>query len=276
MSAPLSHADYLFLAEYLREHLGHGLGPGKEYLLESRLGPVAITFGLKSVGELAHALRTAHDPSLRNAVLEALMIGETSFFRSSAFEVFRRVILPSLIMARTATRRLRFWSAACSTGQETYSLAMILADCAPQLAHWDVVIVGTDASAPALERAREGSYSQSEVGRGLDGEMLKRHFHQRDGRWVAAEHLRHGLKFRYMNLSQSFHFPEEPFDVVFLRNVLIYFDASIKPSLFARVREAIAPDGYLLLGESETILGLTDQFVLQSDAAPFYRPAPEP
>ncbi|HEU5115257.1 MAG TPA: protein-glutamate O-methyltransferase CheR [Isosphaeraceae bacterium] len=273
MPSSLRPDDYQFLARLLAQNLGHDLGAGKEYLLESRLRPVVLKAGLPDLAALVNRLRGRTDPQLRDTVLDALSTGETSFFRgSSAFEALRRQILPALIEARSRVRRLSLWSAACSTGQEPYSLAMLLIDEFPQVQDWNLTILATDASSIALQRAEEGRYTRSEIRRGLSEERLMRHFEPLGDRWSVRETVRRSVRFRRLNLLDPFGFRAEEHDLILLRNVLLYFDTARKAALFARLRSVIAPDGYLLLGESETILGLTDAFALPSTDQPYYRP----
>ena len=265
--------DYRFLAELLAQNLGHELGEGKEYLLESRLRPVVQEAGLPNLAALVNRLRGGADPQLRDTVLDALSTGETSFFRgTAAFDAIRCLILPALIQARAGVRRLRFWSAACSTGQEPYSLAMLLLEEFPQVQEWDVTILATDASTVALRRAKEGRYTRSEVQRGLSPERLARHFEKENDRWSVRESVRRRVEFRRLNLLDPFGFGPGQHDLILLRNVLLYFDTPRKSAFFGRLRSVISEDGYLLLGESETILGLTDAFALPSTDLPYYRP----
>jgi chemotaxis protein methyltransferase CheR len=274
MTSGIRPADYLLLKALLRDHLGHDLGEGKEYLLEGRLGPVATAFGLADIAALAHRLRSGADPALREAVLEALAIGETSFFRAGrAFERLRDVAIPTLMVARAASRRLRIWCAACSTGQEAYSIAILLADAFPALAGWRVEILATDSSERSLRRAREGIYTQAEVGRGMPESALRRHFRAVPGGWQVSDAIRRGIEFRRFNLLQPFLGLGDPFDIILARNVLIYLEKGYKSAVLAKFRAVIRDDGFLFLGESETILGLTDLFTFPLGDDPFFAPA---
>lgn len=273
MPPPLRLDDYRFLADLLARNLGHELGEGKEYLLESRLRPVVQEAGLPDLSALVNRLRGGADPQLRDAVMDALSTGETSFFRgSAAFEAIRRQVLPALIQARAGVRRLRFWSAACSTGQEPYSLAMLLLEEFPQVQDWDVTILATDASSVALRRAKEGRYTRLEVQRGLTPDRLARHFEKDHDCWCVRESVRRRVEFRRLNLMDPLGFGPGQHDLILLRNVLLYFDTPRKSAFFERIRSVIAEDGYLLLGESETILGLTEVFALPATDVPYYRP----
>ena len=269
-------ADYAFVCELLRREIGYDLGPDRQYLVSNRLAPIAAAFDFACVGELIAKLRTTSDRRLRESVVEAMTINETSFFRGGPrlFDTLVHVIIPALCQTRASQRRLRIWCGACSTGQEPYSILMALAEQCPQLHDWRVEIVATDVSERALEQARRGEYNQFEAQRGLPIQTLLKHFTKTGERWRVGTPLRDRIEFRRHNLLDSFLFLAPPFDVVFLRNVLIYFDAAAKSELFARLRRAIAPDGYLVLGETESVVGLTDQFSIPDDYRDYFRPAP--
>ncbi|HEV3165677.1 MAG TPA: protein-glutamate O-methyltransferase CheR [Isosphaeraceae bacterium] len=277
MGKEIPRHDYLFLMQFLREHLGHDLGEGKEYLLEGRLGPLAASLGLADVSTLIHRLRRGKDQPLGEAVLEAMITGETSFFRTTKmFDRLRRLAIPALMGARASSRRLRIWCAACSTGQEPYSVAMTLADHFPTLRSWSVDLLATDTSERLLQRAREGLYSPAEVHRGLPKPALRKHFTPVGDRWQVAADLRRSIRFRKFNLLHTFTELGARFDMIFMCNILIYLDGTTKSHILARLREVIEPDGYLFLGESETILGLTEHFTVTQGDDPFYRPAASP
>jgi chemotaxis protein methyltransferase CheR len=227
------------------------LDPGKEYLVESRLAPIARARGCRDVDELCAKLEQ-RDPALIDEVVEAMTTNETSFFRDHhPFEALRRTVLPELIEHRQQTRSLRVWCAACSTGQEPYSLAMLLDEHFPALSTWDVTIRATDIARSVLDRARSGRYRQIEVNRGLSARALVRYF-SRDGlEWEIRPEIRRRVQFEEMNLITAWP-RTEPFDLIFLRNVLIYFDQPTKLSLLQRARDVLRSDGYLLLGGSET------------------------
>jgi len=266
--------DYRFLQDFLRREMGNELAPDREDLVNNRLGPLAATYGLGDAAALIKRLRDAPDRKLREAVVDAMATQETYFFRSTRlFENFRKIVVPSLLASRSAARRLRIWCAACSAGQEAYSIAMTIADHFPELADWDVELLATDISDSALDRARGGSFSQFEVQRGLPVQSLLKHFKKIDDRWHIADSLRRAITFRRFNLLDSFLAVGDPFDVIFVRNVLIYFDNSAKAGIFEKLRRHIANDGYLALGESETILGLTLHFSITDGQSDFYRPA---
>jgi len=227
------------------------LAEGKEYLVESRLAPVARAHGCADVTELCRLLDRKRE-SLANEVVEAMTTNETSFFRDHhPFEALKHTVLPDLIKKRASTRKLRIWCAACSTGQEPYSLAMLIDEHFPQLATWKVSILGTDVSKAVLARARTGRYRQIEVNRGLGANTLLRYF-LRDGlEWEIRTDLRRMVQFESLNLIGPWPRTEK-FDIVFLRNVLIYFDHATKISILTKIRDLIADDGYMVLGGSET------------------------
>ncbi|MBV9773814.1 MAG: protein-glutamate O-methyltransferase CheR [Gemmatimonadetes bacterium] len=251
--------DYAFLQQLLQRHSGLSLSAGKEYLIESRLSPVAASLGYADLAALVKALRVSPRSAEVKAVCEAMTTNESLFFRDGTpFEVLRERILPELARARQHSRRLRIWCAAASTGQEPYSVAMTVA-AHPLLAGWQVEIVGTDYSAAALQRAREGVYSHFEVQRGLPIQMLMKHFAKEGDDWRISPALRRSVTFREANLLESFvHYGT--FDLVLCRNVLIYFDLETKRDVLDRMRRHVAPDGYLFLGGSETVIGVSDGF----------------
>lgn len=274
MAIPVHCSDYQFLREFLNSRIGHDLGEGKEYLVQSRLGALAESSGLPGLAVLFERLRKTRDSALETAVVEAMVTCETSFFRTpSLFESLRQTVVPSLIRARANQRRLNIWCAACSTGQEPYSLAITLHDHFPELRRWDVTILATDISEHALRKGRTGSYSETDVRRGLDPGTLNSHFHASHRRWAVNAEIRRPVTFRSLNLASPLTFDEE-FDIVLLRNVLIYFSTQQKRIVLNGIRNAMRDDGFLYLGESETILGLSDEFTYPPGGQEFYRPAP--
>jgi chemotaxis protein methyltransferase CheR len=226
------------------------LDPGKEYLVESRLTPIARAHGFASIDELCRQL-DRNGPLLAE-VVEAMTTNETSFFRDHhPFEALRRQVLPELLQRRAKDRTLRVWCAACSTGQEPYSLAILLDDQFPQLSTWNVSIYATDVSKAVLARAKSGRYRQIEVNRGLTASMLVKYF-RRDGlEWEIRPDLRRRVQFAEMNLIERWPAMEK-FDLIFLRNVLIYFDQETKVAILRNMHAQVANDGYLVLGGSET------------------------
>ena len=257
----LTDAEFTFLRGFLKERSGLDLGPEKRYLAESRLRPVCQDAGLPSLGELVRQLRAGHDRGLADAAVIAMATHETMFFRDRMpFEALRAEILPRLIASRAETRRLRIWSAAASTGQEAYSIAIILSEMGHLLDGWTVDILGTDISPIAIERARDGRYSTFEVQRGLPVRHLLDHFSPAGTEWAILPALRHRVQFRVLNLLEDFG-PLGRFDLILCRNLAIYLDPPTKTALFERLAAALAPDGALCLGSSETVLGYTRALV---------------
>jgi chemotaxis protein methyltransferase CheR len=264
--------DYDYLRRCLKERSGLVLSADKQYLVESRLLPVARKAGMAGLSDLVAALRLPHSDALMTAVVEAMMTNESFFFRDKVpFEHFRSVIMPALIASRRASRSLRIWCAAASTGQEPYSLAMCLKAMERDIAGWRIEILATDLSGEVLEKARQGLYSQFEVQRGLPIQLLIRHFTQVGELWQIAPELRAMVKYRQFNLLSDFA-QLGLFDVVFCRNVLIYFDQQAKIDVLNRMARAMASDGYLVLGAAETVVGLVDSFKVIAEARGLYAP----
>ena len=267
----MTDLEFDFLRDYLKRRSGLSLGPEKRYLVESRLGPICRRFGLASLGDLVGALKIARDGGMERAVVEAMTTNETFFFRDRGpFDLFRDMLLPQALTQRAATRRLRIWCAASSTGQEPYSLAMLLAEAAPRLAGWTVDIIGTDLSTEVLEKARLGLYSHFEVQRGLPVQLLVKHFVQTGEQWRISPTIAGMVDFRPLNLLQPFDHLGQ-FDIVYCRNVLIYFDAPTKADVLRRIAATLAPGGAVLLGAAETVIGLTDALVPDSLHRGLYR-----
>ncbi len=227
------------------------LEPGKEYLVESRLAPLAQEHGFATVNDLCRALDRQGGPLIAQ-IVEAMTTNETSFFRDvHPFEALKQTVLPELARQRAMQRRLRIWCAACSTGQEPYSLAMLLDEHFPLLGGWDISIHATDISKAVLSRARAGRFSQLEINRGLNAALLVKYF-TRDGLdWELKPSIRRRVQFAEMNLVGRWPIMEK-FDLIFLRNVLIYFDQTTKLSILTKVQQHLAGDGFLILGGSET------------------------
>ncbi len=252
--------DYDYVRKILQERSGLVLGPDKQYLLESRLLPIVRKGGFSDLTGLIAALRAAPSSALVNTVVEGMTTHESLFFRDKLpFDNFRDVVMPALIEARQRTKFIRIWCAAAATGQEPYSLAMALKEMSVRLSGWRVEIFATDLSSDALERAKAGLYSQFEVQRGLPIQMLVKYFSKAGERWQIAPEIRDMVTFRHANLLHDFS-SFGLFDVVFCRNVLIYFDAAMKSSVLNRLARSVASDGYLLLGAAETVVGLSDAF----------------
>ena len=253
----MNEDDFVFLATLLKRCSGLALDSTRKHLVESRLTPVAARHGFKTVEALVGALAGGHE-ALTRAVAEAMAVCDSSFFRDrEPFVRFRDTMLPSLIAARRSHRRLRIWCAGCAGGQEPYSLAMMM-DGMPALARWSTDILATDINEAAIARGRQGFYTHDEIMRGLPLETLSRYFQACGNGWRIASALSDAVKFEAHNLMDSFARLGR-FDVIFCRNVLLYFDAGCKRDVLKRLCDALAPDGYLVLGAAETVLGLNEQ-----------------
>ena len=252
--------DFEIIAQLLKERSGLALSKEKAYLLESRLNPVARKWNFSGFDELAQAIRNTGEEALLVDVTEAMTTNESFFFRDQKpFDQFNEIVLPYLLEARAARRSFRIWSAACSSGQEPYTLAMLLKEHADKLAGWRVEIVATDLSNEILDKAKEGLYSQFEVQRGLPITHLVKYFVQVGDRWQIEDSLRKMIKFQQFNLLDDLSSLGR-FDVVFCRNVLIYFDTPTKTKVLNGIAELLPADGFLYLGGAETVLGTTDRF----------------
>ena len=264
--------DYDYLRKLLRERSGLTLSADKQYLVESRLLPVARKAGLDGLGALVLKLKNPGAEPLIVEVVEAMTTNESFFFRDKIpFDHFRNAIMPALLAARASQHQIRIWCAAASTGQEPYSLAICLKEMAAQLTGWRIEIIATDLSTEVLEKAKAGIYSQFEVQRGLPIQLLVKYFTQVGESWQIAPELRAMVQYRSLNLLHSFSNLGQ-FDVVFCRNVLIYFDQETKVDVFERLAKVLPPDGYLVLGAAETVVGLTDTFRPLQDQRGLYVP----
>ncbi|MGH6671440.1 MAG: CheR family methyltransferase [Xanthobacteraceae bacterium] len=264
--------DYDFLRGFLKQRSGLVLSADKQYLVESRLLPVARKVGLASLAGLVDALKSSEDKALGGAVVEAMATNESFFFRDKVpFEHFRTIVMPALLATRRTHRIVRIWCAAASTGQEPYSLAMCLKQMERELAGWQIEILATDLSGEVLEKARQGLYSQFEVQRGLPIQLLIKHFTQVGEFWQIGPDIRAMVKYRQLNLLSDFS-TLGIFDLVFCRNVLIYFDQQTKVDVLNRLARVTASDGFLVLGAAETVVGLTDSFRVFGDKHGLYAP----
>lgn len=270
---PASALNFQFVREFVYRRAAIVLDDGQGYLVESRLGALAQSEGFSSVDDLVGRLRHGEPNGLHTKVVEAMTTNETSFFRDAApFEALRKKVFPELVAARASQRGLRVWSAASSTGQEPYSIAMLLRENFPQVDDWNVRILGTDINTAVLDRAREGRYRQLEVNRGLPATMLVKYFRREGVDWCLAPEVKRLAHFEQLNLLDSWTHVGAC-DVIFLRNVLIYFDIDTRRQILRRVRETLRPDGYLFLGCAETPLGVDDAFErVEFEKAFFYRP----
>jgi len=262
--------DFEVIAALLKERSGLALNKEKAYLLESRLNPVARKWNFSGFDELAQAIRTKGDEALLVDVTEAMTTNESFFFRDQKpFDQFNDMVLPHLLEARAAKRSFRIWSAACSSGQEPYTLAMLLQEHADKLAGWRVEIVATDLSNEILDKAKEGLYSQFEVQRGLPITHLVKYFVQVGDRWQIEDSLRKMIRFQQFNLLGDLSALGK-FDVVFCRNVLIYFDTPTKTKVLNGIADLLPADGFLYLGGAETVLGTTDRFEIMQGQRGIY------
>jgi chemotaxis protein methyltransferase CheR len=268
----MTPVDYDYLRDVLKSRSGLVLGADKHYLVESRLLPVVRKAGLADLAALVQQLKRPDAEALVADVVEAMTTNETFFFRDRIpFDHFTKAIIPALLAARAKEKRIRIWCAAASTGQEPYTLAICLKELGAALAGWHVEIVATDISNEALEKAKRAVYSQFEVQRGLPIMMLVKYFIQTGEVWQLTPELRGMVQFKPLNLLADFS-RLGVFDVVFCRNVLIYFDQATKIDVLNRIARVMPPDGFLVLGAAESVVGLTDMFKPIADKRGLYAP----
>jgi chemotaxis protein methyltransferase CheR len=265
-------SDYEFLRKLLKERSGLDLSPDKQYLVESRLIPLARRTGLSGITELVQKMKAGSVEALTAEVVEAMTTNETFFFRDKIpFDHLRETMLPALLHARASRRALRIWCAASSTGQEPYSIAMCMKEMGAALAGWRVEILATDLSQGVLEKSKAGLFSQFEVQRGLPIQLLVKHFTQVGELWQLNADVRAMVQHRQLNLLQDFgHLGT--FDVIFCRNVLIYFDQDTKVGLFERLARVMEPDGFMVLGAAESVVGISDAFRPHPERRGLYSP----
>jgi chemotaxis protein methyltransferase CheR len=263
--------DYEYLRKLLKDHSGLDLSADKQYLIESRLLPLSRKCGVPSIGELVQKMKGG-SPTITAQVVEAMTTNETFFFRDKIpFEHFRDTMMPEMLKARAGRKSIRIWCAAGSTGQEPYSIAMCLKEYGSALAGWRIEIIATDLANEVLEKSRAGLYSQFEVQRGLPIQLLIKYFKQVGELWQINADIRAMVQHRQLNLLQDFSHLGA-FDVVFCRNVLIYFDQETKVGIFMRLAKQMEGDAFLTLGAAETVVGLTDVFKPHPDKRGLYRP----
>ena len=263
--------DYEYLRKILKERSGLDLAADKQYLVESRLIPLARKAGLPGIGDLVQKMKNGAE-ALTVDVVEAMTTNETFFFRDKVpFDHLRETMIPALLQARASRRSLRIWCAAGSTGQEPYSIAMCLKEYGSALAGWRTEIIATDLSKEVLEKSKAGLYSQFEVQRGLPIQLLVKYFKQVGELWQLNADIRAMVQHRQLNLLQDFSHLGT-FDVIFCRNVLIYFDQETKVGIFSRLARLMETDGFLALGAAETVVGLTDVFKPYPEKRGLYRP----
>ena len=254
----LSQADFSYVSTLVRREASIVLAPGKEYLVEARLIPVARQVGAAGVAEFLAELQRRPNAANQRKIIDALTTNETSWFRDrEPFNALTDVVLPELVKTRGANRKVRLWSAASSSGQEAYSLAITLQENLPP--GWNYEIMGSDISTEMIKRAETAEYSQVEVNRGLPASQLVQYFERAGAHWRIAPSLRRNVSFKLMNLTAPLP-PLPPFDVIFLRNVLIYFDVATKKTVLRNVARLLRPDGWLFLGAAETTIGIDDNY----------------
>lgn len=267
----MNASDFQFLAGFLKDRSGLIVTADKQYLIDSRLQPVARKFGLQAIDEIIAVLRSRRDPELATAVTEAMTTNESFFFRDKIpFELFKDVMLPAMLDARCSKKHMRIWCAAASTGQEPYSLSIILKEMAARLGGWRTDILGTDISSAVIEKARTGIYSQFEVQRGLPVQLMLKYFEQKGDVWQILPEIRSMVQYRVFNLLEDYA-ALGTFDIVFCRNVLIYFDQPTKLKILEKIARVMAPDGYLVLGAAETVVGICDAFQTVPEQRGLYR-----
>jgi chemotaxis protein methyltransferase CheR len=268
-------AEFAFLCELVKERAAIALDSRREYLMEARLSSVARLAGLPSVSELIGRLRKDAKSDLSWKVVEAMTTNETSFFRDiKPFDALRRLIIPAVIKARESERRLAIWCGASSSGQEPYSLCMLLRENFPSLQNWNISFIATDICTEMLDKARKGRYTQLEVNRGLPANYLLKYFKKIGTEWQIDEPIRKMVEFRRLNLSAPWP-SMPPLDLVMLRNVMIYFPAETKKQILRNIRQAMRPDGYLFLGTAETTINLDPIYICEPfEHISYYRPGP--
>ena len=269
-----SEPDFAYLRAVVLEESGNVLDPSRDYLFEARLKSMLHTTGLMTIRRLVSTLRDQNAAALKRSVAEAMTVNETSFFRdASAFELLEKELLPGLIRGRGAVRRLRLWSAACSSGQEPYSLAMLVGEHFAQLSSWEVQIFGTDISREMIRRARSGRYPKSELRRGLPAHFRTKYMRSCGDEWEVVPEIRKMCHFHERNLCNG-TLPLERYDGILLRNVMLYFPEEVRRRLLLEVHRMLPADGFLLLGPSEQP-GLPEHFRAELSAnACYYRPLP--
>lgn len=256
----MTDADFDYIRQLLLDRSAIVLGADKRYLVEARLAPLIGQLDLPSISDLVAKLRCNLNNGFATKVVEALVTSETSFFRDMIpFDIFRKQVIPELCLARAAEGKLTFWSAACSTGQEPYTIAITLREFFPELANWQISILGTDLSSEVIAKAQRGVYSQFEANRGLPAKLMIKYFKQRGTTWQIDASIRKMVEFRQFNLATTWG-ALPTFDVIFLRNVMIYLNVDTKREILERAAKVLRPDGFLVLGGAETTYNISDAF----------------
>jgi chemotaxis protein methyltransferase CheR len=270
----MQSADFELYRDILLKNSGIFLTPEKEYLLTTRVTPLCKTLGFSTLEEYTNHIRKTMNPDAINMVVEAMTTNETSFFRDiKPFNFLRERAFPYLLRERANQKKIRIWSAACSTGQEAYSMAMILQDMSEKFSGWSIEIFGTDIASHVVKKATAGEYNNFEIQRGLSMPVILKNFEQRDNMWYIKDHLKKGIRFQKFNLLQN---PSHlgKFDIIFCRNVLIYFNPETKSTVLKNLQSCLASDGVLALGSSENIMGLKTELSPIPDAHGFYSQKP--
>ncbi len=265
--------DFEYVSELVRRKSGIVLESGKEYLVEARLGGLIRQEKIESIAVLVNRLRVSSLDPMHRRVVEVMTTNETSFFRDiHPFTALKQVVIPAVMAARAATKSISIWCGASSTGQEPYTIAMTLLEAIPRIADWKVTFIATDLSSEMVAKSRAGKYNQIEINRGLPAPLMVKYFQKNGLEWQISEKLRSMVEFREMNLTEAW--PNMPLmDIVFMRNVLIYFDTATKKQILDKTRRMLRPDGYLFLGSAETTMGLDDSYErAQIDKSGCYRP----
>lgn len=268
----INSADFEWICKLVRDRAGLALSKDKTYLVESRLAPLVRDFGVSSITQLVAQLRTQPFNNSHQQIIEAMVTTETSFFRDDRpFEALKKYILPELVQQRQNCQILNIWSGACSSGQEPYSIAILLREHFPQLLTWKVQLIASDISHQMLDRARQGCYNQQEISRGLSPALREKYFQHSSNKWQIDRQIRQFVEFTQFNLAEQW--PSMPqMDIIFLRNVLIYFDVRTKQAILTKARQLLQPNGYLFLGGGETTINLDPAFnPVQFDRAICYR-----
>lgn len=257
----LTAPDFDYIRKMIYEQSAIVLEPGKEYLVEARLQPLAQREGLTTIQDLIAKMRADRSNGLQQKVVDAMTTNETSFFRDiHPFETFKKIIIPDVMAKRASIKELNIWVGASSSGQEPYTLAMVLRENFPALMNWKITFIASDISQQMLTRSRNGLYSQLEINRGLPAPLLVKYFQRVGMEWQIREDLRKLIDFRELNLCATW--PLMPkMDVIFMRNVLIYFDVNTKKTILGKIRQTMKPDGYLFMGAAETTMNLDDNFM---------------
>jgi chemotaxis protein methyltransferase CheR len=256
----VTESDFNYIRQLVLDRSAIVIENGKEYLVESRIRPVAKSEGFDDIENLVNALRNNSSNGLQEKVVEALTTNETSFFRDiHPFESLKNDILPDLLKLRKSEKQLNIWCAASSSGQEPYSIAMVIRDNYPTLLDWKLNFIASDISIEMLDRCRSGEFSQLEVNRGLSAPMLIKYFEKNGVKWSIKKEFREMIDYQQINLSEPFPYLPK-MDIIFMRNVLIYFDINMKMKILKQIRSILQPDGYLFLGAAESTLNLDDSF----------------